>query len=105
MVNSDRYLGAMWEPRLVLINPARLVREEKRLAVAQGVQVYEHSPVLALANTDGVHRLLDAGGLGQRAQARVRDERVLASVRAARAQAGPGVHVHDRDGAAHRRAA
>jgi glycine/D-amino acid oxidase-like deaminating enzyme len=62
MVDSERYLGAMREERLVLINPARLVREEKRLAVAQGVQVYEHSPVLALANNDGIHRLLTPAG-------------------------------------------
>jgi len=27
MVDSERYLGAMWEPRLLLIDPARLVRE------------------------------------------------------------------------------
>ena len=62
MVNSERYLGAMWEPRLVLINPARLVREEKRIAMAQGVEVFEHSPVLAVANSDGVHRLLTPAG-------------------------------------------
>jgi len=31
-VNSEIYLGAVWEPRLGLVNPAKLVREEKRLA-------------------------------------------------------------------------
>lgn len=45
MVNSERYLGAMWEPRLLLINPAKLVREEKRLVCSMGVEVYENSPV------------------------------------------------------------
>jgi glycine/D-amino acid oxidase-like deaminating enzyme len=45
-VNSPRYLGALWEPRLVLINPAKLVREEKRLAMRIGVQVYEDTPVI-----------------------------------------------------------
>ncbi len=45
-VNSTRYLGAMWEPRLVLINPAKLVRAEKQLALKLGAQVYEHTPVL-----------------------------------------------------------
>jgi glycine/D-amino acid oxidase-like deaminating enzyme len=47
-VRSDRYLGAMWEPRLLLLNPAKLVREEKRLAIALGVQVFEHTPVTAI---------------------------------------------------------
>jgi len=44
-VNSELYLGAMWEPRLGLLNPARLVREEKRLAMKLGAEVYEHTPV------------------------------------------------------------
>ena len=45
MVDSERYLGAMWEPRLLLLDPAELVREEKRLALQLGAQVYEHTPV------------------------------------------------------------
>jgi glycine/D-amino acid oxidase-like deaminating enzyme len=44
MVASERYLGAMWEPRLVLVNPARLVREERRVALELGVRVFEGSP-------------------------------------------------------------
>ncbi len=48
MVDSERYLGAMWEPRLLLIDPARLVREEKRRAIELGARVFEHSPVLAI---------------------------------------------------------
>jgi len=47
-VNSERYLGGLWEPRLGLMNPAKLVREEKRLALQRGVQVYEHSPVIEI---------------------------------------------------------
>jgi hypothetical protein len=39
MVNSERYLGAMWEPRLLLMDPARLVREEKRHAITLGAGV------------------------------------------------------------------
>jgi len=67
MVNSERYLGAMWEPRLLLVNPAKLVREEKRLALESGVRVFEGSPVLAVAQTgtqrgDAVHRLLAPRG-------------------------------------------
>jgi glycine/D-amino acid oxidase-like deaminating enzyme len=45
MVNSERYLGALWEPRLLLINPLKLVREEKRLVSEMGVHVYEDTPV------------------------------------------------------------
>jgi glycine/D-amino acid oxidase-like deaminating enzyme len=65
MVNSDRYLGAMWEPRLLLVDPAKLVREQKRYALELGVRVFESSPVLAVAQTPGlepVHRLLTPDG-------------------------------------------
>ena len=65
MVNSGRYLGAMWEPRLLLVDPARLVREEKRHAISLGTAVYENSPVLAVAKMPGTHsgyRLLTPGG-------------------------------------------
>ena len=68
MVNSERYLGAMWEPRLVLVNPAKLVREQKRYAIERGVRVFEGSPVLAVAqarssgSTAAVHRLLTPDG-------------------------------------------
>jgi glycine/D-amino acid oxidase-like deaminating enzyme len=47
-VDSPRYLGAMWEPRLVLVNPAKLVRANKRRVVEQGVRVYENTPALAI---------------------------------------------------------
>jgi glycine/D-amino acid oxidase-like deaminating enzyme len=47
-VHSSRYLGAMWEPRLLLVDPAKLVREEKRLAQALGAEVFEHTPVTAI---------------------------------------------------------
>jgi glycine/D-amino acid oxidase-like deaminating enzyme len=67
MVASERYLGAMWEPRLVLVNPAKLVREERRFALGLGVRVFEGSPVLAVARTSAggaepVHRLLTPEG-------------------------------------------
>jgi glycine/D-amino acid oxidase-like deaminating enzyme len=48
MVNSERYLGAMWEPRLLLVNPAKLVREQKRYALELGVEVFENTPVLSV---------------------------------------------------------
>ncbi len=65
MVDSGRYLGAMWEPRLVLMDPARLVREEKRHAIGLGAEVYENTPVLAVAKlpgSSGGYRLLTPHG-------------------------------------------
>ena len=68
MVDSERYLGAMWEPRLVLVNPARLVREERRVALGLGVRVFEGSPVLAVARAPAAagggepYRLLTPAG-------------------------------------------
>ncbi|MGZ4179061.1 MAG: NAD(P)/FAD-dependent oxidoreductase [Solirubrobacteraceae bacterium] len=65
MVDSERYLGAMWEPRLLLVDPVKLVREQKRYALERGVRVFENSPVLATAQTPGpepAHRLLTPNG-------------------------------------------
>jgi glycine/D-amino acid oxidase-like deaminating enzyme len=47
-VHSDLYLGAWWEPRMALVNPAKLVREEKRVVQKLGVAVYEHTPVTSI---------------------------------------------------------
>jgi len=44
-VNSPRFLGGWWEPRSGLLNPAKQVRELKRLAIHYGAQVYENTPV------------------------------------------------------------
>lgn len=49
-VDSPVYLGAMWEPRLLLINPAKLVRAERDLALRRGVEVYENSPVVTITS-------------------------------------------------------
>ena len=47
-VNSPRFLGGWWEPRSGLLNPAKHVRELKRLAVQYGAQVYEETPVVEI---------------------------------------------------------
>jgi glycine/D-amino acid oxidase-like deaminating enzyme len=47
-VNSPRFLGGWWEPRSGLLNPAKQVREMKRLALQFGVQVYEETPILEI---------------------------------------------------------
>lgn len=49
-VNSSRYLGALWEPRLLLVNPAKLVRAERELILRLGVEVYESTPVLEITS-------------------------------------------------------
>jgi glycine/D-amino acid oxidase-like deaminating enzyme len=54
-VDSSRYLGAMWEPRLVLVNPAKLVRAEKDLAKRLGATVYEHTPVMEITSQPDFH--------------------------------------------------
>jgi len=45
---SPAYRGAMWEPRLLLVDPLKLVREDLRLAVLCGARVYENTPVLEI---------------------------------------------------------
>jgi glycine/D-amino acid oxidase-like deaminating enzyme len=47
-VDSPLFLGAWWEPRCGLLNPAKQVRELKRVATQFGAQVYEKTPVTAL---------------------------------------------------------
>jgi len=44
-VDSPLFLGAWWEPRCGLLNPAKQVRELKRIAHAVGAHVYERTPV------------------------------------------------------------
>jgi glycine/D-amino acid oxidase-like deaminating enzyme len=44
-VDSPAFLGAWWEPRCGLLNPAKHVRELKRIAAAAGASIYEHTPV------------------------------------------------------------
>jgi glycine/D-amino acid oxidase-like deaminating enzyme len=47
-VNSPLFLGAWWEPRCGLLNPAKHVRELKRIAKEAGAVIYEESPVLEI---------------------------------------------------------
>ncbi len=47
-VDSPTYLGAWWEPRCGLINPAKLARGLRTLVEGQGVAVYERTPVTGL---------------------------------------------------------
>ena len=62
-VNSPRYLGAMWEPRLALVNPLKLAREEKRLAQRAGAQLFEGTPVTEVTRVTGGFRLATPHGM------------------------------------------
>jgi glycine/D-amino acid oxidase-like deaminating enzyme len=44
-IDSPRVLGAWWEPRCGLLNPAKHVRELKRVAEQAGATVFERTPV------------------------------------------------------------
>ena len=61
-VDSPLFLGAWWEPRCGLLDPARHVRELKRLAEQEGASVYEGSPVEEVARRGAGFRLRLPGG-------------------------------------------
>lgn len=50
-VNSPLYLGAWWEPRCVLINPAKLSWGMRKLNLELGVKIFEFSPVIEVRRT------------------------------------------------------
>jgi len=45
-VRSPYYLGAWWEPRCVILNPAKLARGMKQVAEKAGAVIYENTPTL-----------------------------------------------------------
>lgn len=51
-VNSPLFQGAWWEPRCGLLDPAKHVRELKRIAVEAGATIYEETPVLEIKRDD-----------------------------------------------------
>ncbi len=54
-VASPLYLGAWWEPRCGLLNPAKLSWGWKEVVEGQGVQVFEGTPVVEMARSG--HRI------------------------------------------------
>ena len=44
-VDSPLFLGGWWEPRSGLLDPAKQVRELKRIALQFGAEIYEETPV------------------------------------------------------------
>jgi len=61
-VESPLFLGAWWEPRCGLLNPAKQVRELKRVAQQFGAEVYERTPVTEIRR-GAKFRLRTPGGV------------------------------------------
>jgi glycine/D-amino acid oxidase-like deaminating enzyme len=47
-VDSPTYMGARWEAQCALINPAKLARGMKRVAMDAGVSIFERTPVAGI---------------------------------------------------------
>lgn len=52
-LRSPQYLGAWWEPRCGILNPAKLAWEWKRVIVGQGVEVFERTPAMEIRRDGG----------------------------------------------------
>ena len=61
-VRSPMYLGAWWEPRCGILNPAKLAWSWKDVVTGMGVDVYEQSPVVEVARQPGKIILATPGG-------------------------------------------
>lgn len=60
-VDSPLFLGGWWEPRCGLLDPAKHVRELKRIAGEAGAQIYEGTPVIEIMR-DGKFTLTTPAG-------------------------------------------
>jgi len=74
-VRSPLYLGAWWEPRCGILNPAKLAWSWKEVISGMGVAVYEESPVAEIRRQPGRIVLAAAGG-------RVRADKVVMATNA-----------------------
>jgi len=61
-IRSPMYLGAWWEPRCGILNPAQLAWSWKEVITGLGVAVYERSPVTAISRRPGKIVLKTPGG-------------------------------------------
>ncbi|HLV44500.1 MAG TPA: FAD-dependent oxidoreductase [Aggregatilineales bacterium] len=73
-VCSPLYLGAWWEPRCALVNPARLARELRRVCLELGVEIYERTPVIEVERGQSITARAPRG--------RVRTERLVLATNA-----------------------
>ncbi|MCA9794466.1 MAG: FAD-dependent oxidoreductase [Candidatus Eremiobacteraeota bacterium] len=60
--DSPTYLGAIWEPRMALVNPAKLAWELKRVNLGLGVKFFEKTPVRKIEQNGSI-RLSCPGGV------------------------------------------
>ncbi len=51
-LDSPAYVAGVFEPNYALINPAKMIAELRRVCLARGVALFEHSPVTGL-HSDG----------------------------------------------------
>ncbi|HEY3289989.1 MAG TPA: FAD-binding oxidoreductase [Anaerolineae bacterium] len=63
LVDSPTYMGARFDANGALVNPAKLANELKRIAIAAGVEFYEHSPVTNLAFTNPIRAQTPHGAI------------------------------------------
>jgi glycine/D-amino acid oxidase-like deaminating enzyme len=62
-VRSSMYLGAWWEPRCGILNPAKLAWGWADVIRPMGVEIYENSPVAAIIRERGKVRLETPNGV------------------------------------------
>ena len=74
-VRSPMYLGAWWEPRCGILNPAKLAWSWKEVITGMGVAVYEKSPVAEIRRQSGKIVLATTGG-------RIRADKVVMATNA-----------------------
>ena len=74
-VRSPMYLGAWWEPRCGILNPAKLAWSWKEVLVPLGIDIHESSPVSEISRQRGKVTLKTPGG-------RVRADKVVMAANA-----------------------
>lgn len=74
-VYSPMYLGAWWEPRCGILNPAKLAWSWKDVLTRQGAAIYEQTPVAGMTRQAGKIILTTPGG-------RVRADKVVLATNA-----------------------
>jgi len=74
-VRSPLYLGAWWEPRCGILNPAKLAWGWKEVIAPLGVRVFENTPVVEIVRDGPLVRLETPGG-------RVRADKVVLAANA-----------------------
>jgi glycine/D-amino acid oxidase-like deaminating enzyme len=56
-MQSPMFEAAVYDPNVKQINPCKLVREWKRIAIEAGVEIYENTPVVSFEKSSGKIRL------------------------------------------------